>query len=239
MTSRGRSRFGAAAALALLPAAPALAKVERFQGQARLSDGRLAYVEEHDVRRDGERIVDAETRYLSPDGRLIARLRSDYSRDPFAPEYVFEDFRTGTAEAVRWNEGSLEMSSNGKSRLLSPPEAVPVVAGQGLDRFARSRLEDLARGAELRVELALPSRLDSYGFRLRAAGEGRDDSAIRVRIEPSSFLLRLLAPSIEADYEPGTGRLLRYRGVSNLSGDQGETRQVEILYRYADDDSST
>jgi hypothetical protein len=239
MTSVSRSRLAAAAALALLDAAPALASAESFRGTARLSGGRIAYVEEHDVRRDGERIVEAETRYFSPEGRLIARLRSDYSRDPFAPEYVFEDFRTGTAEAVRWNEGSLELSSNGRSRLLSRPEAVPMVAGQGLDRFVRSRLEDLARGVEVRVELALPSRLDSYGFRLRAAGEGRDDSAIRVRIEPSSFLLRLLAPSIEADYEPGTGRLLRYRGVSNLSGDQGETLQVEIVYRYADDDSST
>jgi hypothetical protein len=239
MTSRDASRLAAAAALALFPALPALASVESFQGTARLSDGRLAYSEEHDVRRDGDRVVEAETRYFSPEGRLIARLRSDYSRDPFAPEYVFEDFRTGTAEAVRWQEGSLELSSNGKSRRLPPPEAVPVVAGQGLDRLARARLEDLARGVEIRVELALPSRLDSYGFRLRAVGERRDDSAIRVRIEPSSFVLRLLAPSIEADYQQGTGRLLRYRGVSNLSGDEGETLQVEILYRYADDDSAT
>jgi len=239
MTPRGKTRFAAAAALALLQAAPALASVESFQGTARLSDGRIAYAEEHDVRRDGERIVDAETRYFSPDGRLIARLRSDYSRDPFAPDYVFEDFRTGAAEAVRWNEGSLELSSDGKSQLLSPPGAVPMVAGQGLDRLARARLEDLARGAEIRVELALPSRLDSYGFRIRAVGERKDDSAIRVRFEPSSFILRLLAPSIEADYEPGTGRLIRYRGVSNLSGDQGETLQVEILYRYPEDDSAT
>jgi hypothetical protein len=49
--------------------------------------------------------------------------------------------------------------------------------------------------------------------------------------EPASFLLRLLAPAIEAEYERSTGRLLRYRGVSNLAGPDGETLQVDIRYR--------
>jgi hypothetical protein len=49
--------------------------------------------------------------------------------------------------------------------------------------------------------------------------------------EAASFLLRLLAPAIEAEYERSTGRLLRYRGVSNLAGPDGETLQVDIRYR--------
>jgi hypothetical protein len=209
----------------------ATASIERFEGIARAPDGRVAYVEEHEVRWEGDRPLAAETRYRDPAGRLIARLRSDYSRDPFAPDYEFEDLRSGAVESARWTGDGLELHANGKSCLLTPGGTLPLVAGQGLDRLARARIDELSRGGELRVEMALPSRLDSYRFRVRAEDPGGEGSTVRVRFEPASFLLRLLAPAIEAEYERSTGRLLRYRGVSNLAGPDGETLQVDIRYR--------
>jgi stearoyl-CoA desaturase (Delta-9 desaturase) len=229
---RARLHVAAAAAVALLFPARAAASSERFEGIAQAPDGRIAYVEEHEVWRDGDRMLAAETRYRDADGRLIAHLRSDYSRDPFAPDYRFEDLRTGAVESVRWTGAGLELEGSGRRRLLVPGGALPLVTGQGLDRFARARLDELSRGGELRVEMALPSRLDSYRFRLRAgAPGGGEGQVIRVRIEPASLLLRLLAPAIEAEYELSSGRLLRYRGVSNLAGPSGETLQVDIRYR--------
>ena len=97
----------------------------------------------------------------------------------------------------------------------------------------RARLAALADGEVVRVRYAIPSRLDAYEFRLR--GRALDDQRVRVRVELSSFLLRLFAPDLEVDYERGSGRLLRYRGASNLSfGPPGreENPQVEILYSY-------
>jgi len=223
--------------LALLLPDRARPAVERFAGEAREWDGSLAYTEQHEVRREGERVVAAETRYLGPDGKLIARLRSDYARDPYAPDYLFEDFRTGAIEAVEVQEKGVELRANGKRKLHALPVSLPLVTGQGLDRLARERLEGLARGEVVAVELALPSRFSSYEFRMRAVGStDREARSIRVRFEPSSFLLRLLAPSIEAEYERSTGRLLGYRGVSNVAGGDGETMQVEIRYRYPGDD---
>jgi hypothetical protein len=57
---------------------------------------------------------------------------------------------------------------------------------------------------------------------------------VRVRFEPSSFILRVLAPSIEGDYELATGRLVRYVGVSNVPAEDGSPQQVEISYSYAE-----
>jgi hypothetical protein len=54
---------------------------------------------------------------------------------------------------------------------------------------------------------------------------------VRVRVEPASLLLRLLAPRIVAEYDRATGRLIRYRGVSNLAGPDGDVQEVEIAYR--------
>ena len=230
---RRTARRAAAAGLAvLLLPAPSAAAEERFVGTARLADGSIAYVEEHEVRREEGNVVSAETRYLDPAGRLIARLSSDYGRDPFAPDYRYEDLRTGEVEEVALRDVGLELRAGERRRLLPLDGARPLAAGQGLDRVARARLEELARGEVLRVELALPSRLDTYDFRIRALPGDTASERLRVRIEPASFFLRLLAPSIEADYDLKTGRLLAYRGVSNVAGPRGEVQQVEIAYHY-------
>lgn len=212
---------------------------ERFRGVARLADGRVAYVEEHEVElRDG-RPARAETRYLDAAGRPIARLASDYRRAPWAPDYDFLDLRTGASEWVRRSGEGVELGGGGGSRRLVPAGDRPLVAGQGLDRFIRAHLDRLARGERLAVLLALPGRLAAYDFRLRVEpAEKRQDGSLRVHVEPSSALLRLLAPAISADYDPATGRLLRYRGVSNLAGPDGSTQEVEIAYAHADSSPS-
>lgn len=218
------------------PSPPAPASVERFRGVARTRDGALAYVETHEVRLSGGSVLSAETRYESPDGRAIARLTSSYAPGSFAPEYEFRDLRTGAREAVRREPSGLRLLDGEKERTLPFPGDVPVVAGQGLDRFARANLDRLATGETMRVSLALPGRLDAFGFRLR--GERLEGGLVRVRFEPSSFVLRMLAPSIEGDYDPATRRLVRYVGVSNVAADDGSTQQVEIAYSYLDPERS-
>jgi hypothetical protein len=221
------------AAAALLAAAAARAEVERFAGAALAADG-WGYREEHEVRRDGDRLATAVTRYLDPEGRAFATLRSDFSRDPFAPDYEFVDRRSGEEEAVEVDDARVTLrSARGRAELSR--EACPgLVTGQGLDRLVRDRLEALAAGEEVRVSLALPSRLDCFAFRVRAAGAGAPGT-LRVRVEPASWLLRLLAPRLEVEYERGTRRLLAYRGVSNLAGPDGATREVEIRYEHPRD----
>jgi hypothetical protein len=212
------------------------AAVERFLGVARAKDGSVAYVETHVVHLENGRVRSAETRYERPDGTLIARLVSEYPAGSFAPDYEFEDLRTGAREALRRAGDGLELRDGERARRVRIPEEGPIVAGQGLDRFARSNLDALARGEELRVTLALPGRLDAFGFRLR--GERLASGLVRVRFEPTSFVLRVLAPSIEAEYEPASGRLLRYSGVSNVAAEDGSSQRVEIAYSYPEPSSS-
>jgi hypothetical protein len=217
----------AIAAALILAATP---QVERFQGVARGSDGSVAYVETHEVRLTGGRVTSAETRYARPDGRTIARLTSAYAPGSFAPDYEFQDLRTGAREAVRRDANGVLLQDGDRARVLPLPEDLPLVAGQGLDRYARAHLDRLARGEVLEVSLALPGRLDAFGFQLK--GERLASGLVRVRFEPTSFFLRLLAPSLEGEYDPATRRLVRYVGVSNVAGDDGSPQKVEIAYSY-------
>ena len=225
-----------AAVTALLASTSATALVERFQGVARSRDGAVAYVETHEVRVSGGRVTSAETRYDRPDGRTIARLSSAYAPGSFAPDYEFRDLRTGALEAVRRGPDGVRLQDGDRAKVLPLPEDVPLVAGQGLDRYARAHLDELARGEVLRVSLALPGRLDAFGFQLR--GERLENGRVRVRFEPASFFLRILAPSLEGEYDPVTRRLVRYVGVSNVAAEDGSPQQVEIAYSYAEPDPS-
>ncbi len=212
------------------PAPTAPAAVERFLGVARGQDGAVAYVERHEVLLEGDRVRSAETRYERPDGTLIARLVSTYAPGSFTPDYEFVDLRTGAREVVRREDRGVHLQDGERARLLPLPEEGPLVAGQGLDRYARAHLDALGRGEELRVALALPGRLDAYGFRLR--GERLPSGLVRVRFEPTSFVLRILAPSLVGEYDPATRRLVRYAGVSNVADDDGSPQRVEIAYSY-------
>lgn len=221
----------AAAAALFVLASPV---VERFQGIARSRDGAVAYVETHEVRISGGTVTSAETRYDRPDGRTIARLTSAYAPGSFAPDYEFKDLRSGAREAVRRAPDGVRLQDGDRTRVLPMPEDVPLVAGQGLDLYARAHLDELERGEVLEVSLALPGRLDAFGFRLR--GERLESGRVRVRFEPTSFFLRLLAPSLEGEYDPATRRLVRYVGVSNVAAEDGSPQQVEIAYSYAEPD---
>jgi hypothetical protein len=233
-----------AAALAL--AAPQLAPatepgasdaphLERFSGMARGRDGRVLYVEEHEVRRAGDRVLAALTTYRDPAGAVMAVLRSDYAGDPWAPSYRFEDHRTGRAEAVETGPAGATLEAGGRRVTLPRPRPgqPPLVGGQGLDQLVRARLDALRGGQRLTVSFAIPSRQDAFEFRVLALPPEGAGEVVRVRVEVASWLLRLLAPHMDCDYDPATRRLLRYRGPSNLEGEGGAHPDVEITYDYS------
>jgi stearoyl-CoA desaturase (delta-9 desaturase) len=223
--------LGPAPGAAVPPPADGGARVERFTGTARGEDGMVLYVEEHAVELEHGRARRATTRYRAPGGALLAELESDYASGPHAPSYVFRDHRTGAAEAVTVDAREVRLEAGGRTRSL--PRTDRLATGQGLDRLVRDRLGALAAGEELRVRYAIPSRHDAYAFRIRAVGDA-DGPRLRARVEPASFVLRLFAPDLEVEYDRASGRLLRYRGASNLSfgARDGPHPEVEITYTY-------
>ncbi len=237
-----RRLLAAALALAAPLLAPAsepgvadAARLERFSGVARGRDGRVLYVEDHQVRRAGDRVLAASTTYRDPSGTIIAELKSDYASDPWAPSYRFEDRRTGRVEVVETGPAGAILDAGGRRVTLRRPRPgqPPLVGGQGLDQLVRARLDALRSGQRLTVAFAIPSRQEAFEFRVQALPQEDAGEVVRVRVEVASWLLRLLAPHMDCDYDPATRRLLRYRGPSNLEGDGGAHPDVEITYDYS------
>ena len=53
-----------------------------------------------------------------------------------------------------------------------------------------------------------------------------------LEINLDSWLLGMLVPPIELAYSRENRKLLRFRGVSNIKGENGESLNVDIYYQY-------
>jgi hypothetical protein len=212
------------------PAGAEPAHVERYEGIAETPGGQFLYRETHELTESGGKPVRAVTVYYDRGGKEIGRLTSDCTRSPYAPTYRFEDKRTGQREGATVSGNRVNLDYRGDRRTLPVPDGQPLVVGQGLHHFARMNLARLARES-VTVSFAVPSRLDTYTFRIRPL-DPPAPGVVRLRIEIDNWIMRQLAPHLEVDYDVKSRRLLRYRGVSNLEAADGSTQKVVIRYRY-------
>lgn len=210
---------------------------ETYEGTAKDLEGRVVYLEKHEVLYDGppphSRVLSAKTQYLNPDGTRRAELTSEFKGPSFLPSYSFQDSKLGISEGVRCcnPDSTLEVYHQGKTkRLRFEPEWV---SGQGFHYFSRASLDPIAAGENRLLQFLIPSRLDTFQFQIRK-GDGTDLAKKRVKVvlEVKNWLLRIFAPSITATYDTETRRLLSYLGPSNLQTDAGEVQTVTIEYRY-------
>lgn len=229
------SRLGVSAAaylaLACMASGPALAALSFEVGLARDPDtNALLYREHHLVRRiDGvpsERLV----LYRCADGTAFARKRVDYRRSAQAPEFSLEDARMGYGEGLRRRGGAdivwVRDGSDRAERSASlPGAAARLVADAGFDEFIRQQWTTLMAGGSVPLRFAVPSRLESLGFKLSRVGQathaGEAAEVFRLRL---GGVLGWVAPHIDVAYGRDSRRLLRFEGLSNLREDDGRSQ---------------
>lgn len=206
-------------------------EMERFTGLALSDRGEFAYREVHEVEHREGKAVRSVTRYFDRRDKLIAELVSDYRRSRVAPDYVFLDGDGRVRESSERLAVGLLLRSGGESKVLELDGQERLVIGQGLHQFVRENIEELASGTEQIVHFAIPSRFETFAFRVRAV-DPTAANVVRIEIKVESWLLALIAPTLTVDYDRKAKRLLSYSGVSNLEGPDGETQKVVIRYTY-------
>lgn len=190
------------------------------------------YREQHLVRRDEGTAVGRLVLYRCLDGTAFARKQVDYRRSEQAPEFALEDARLGYSEGLRRADGGVSLFV--RERLQDPELKAPLaepgaalVADAGFDEFVRSQWPLLLAGESVPLSFAVPSRLESLGFKVYRVG------STQLGAEPAEvFRLRLggllgwIAPHIDVAYGRDSRRLLRFEGLSNLREDDGEDQLV-------------
>lgn len=221
----------AAAALACGPAQAG--PVLRYLGIASDPTGRTVYQEEHLLRSDDEGGEERVVLYRCPGGEPFARKRLTRPGSSFLPRFELADRRAGWREGIAAVAAGLVAFAGpidaAAPRRPLPPPAPDWVADAGFDAFIMARRDELEAGRVLRFEFLLPTEARPRTLRVRKLGEGEalGRPASRYRLELGAWY-RLLAPHIDGWYDRGSGRLLRYEGLSNLRSPSGDNFWVRI-----------
>ena len=212
---------------------------EVFKGIARDARGEIAYIEEHRMIYENGRPQRNETRYLDAAGKEIAVLTSNFTANPYVPNYAFEDRRFGRQDGTfvdgRWVKvyGRIDESAPVQQNMVRLED--DMVTGQGLHVFLRDHLDELAEGDAIKqVRFLVPMEGRDFIFRIRRLDTPGDPKTVTFSIEADSWFLRLFAPTLEARYDRASHRLLSYQGASNLLGADRGPQNVTITYRYSE-----
>lgn len=232
---------GFAALLLSLALAPAQAgeRTARFYGYAYdLASGTYLYTEVHEQQLRDSDWLGGSIRYFAPDGRPLARKTLDFSADPAVPVYRLDVDASGYAEGItRVGADGFELmriaARGAKAETATVKRDGLMAADSGFHSFIRMHLAEILRGDTLAFRMVVPGNLDSFKFRLRKVGDTRfeGEPAVELRAELDS-LLRMLVDALELTYSPRNGgRLLEYRGPSNLTDPAtGKPYNVRISY---------
>ncbi|MBP6597358.1 MAG: hypothetical protein KA196_07565 [Arenimonas sp.] len=190
------------------------------------------YREQHLVRRDGGTPVGRLVIYRCLDGTAFARKLVDYRRSSQAPDFALEDARLGYAEGLRRAGSAIslfvrERATEPKRTAALAASPVTLVADAGFDEFVRDQWLRLQAGTSVPLSFAVPSRLESLGFKVYRVGSlelgGEPAELFRLRL---GGLLGWIAPHIDVAYGRDSRRLLRFEGLSNLREDDGDSQLV-------------
>lgn len=201
-----------------------------------LKSGRPVYTERHEETIVNGVRVGLRSTYVGADGSVWAMRSVDFSKNPFVPDFEFEDRRTGyrlgaqsRGDSVRFFEREGPTAPLVSQTLRIPG---PAVVDAGFNNYVQANWELIASGKKMYFNFGAPFAMDYYGFRVYKAGERRDGGRrfMTVKLDIDNFVIRLFLDPIVLTYDMDARRLVSYEGISNILNDEGESYIVRISY---------
>ena len=224
-----------AAACTATAASPTSNGARYFEGKATSpTSGKLMYIEAHWVYDDGgdpSRLV----LYRCPDGKPFARKLIRDHGHPQAPDFALDDGRTGYQEGVRSDGGKrivyVRDSKGAKERAATLKISPRPVIDAGFDAYIRSHWDSLGKNGSNTIPFVIPSRLGTLSFKVKRMDDaqigGRD--ARQYQLGLASWIGFAL-PHIDVAYDTRTRELLRFSGMANIRGSNGDNVKARIVF---------
>lgn len=213
-------------------------RVETYTGTARAS-GKVVYLEHHNVEYDTSgRVLEAETRYVRPDGTPIAVLRSDFRESLTVPNHRAEDFRFQEVQGLRRQGSEIILYFQDKggpeyTRSLGTQTGQDrvLVGCQGLNYYLLSNFSSFPADQIVPLRFLIPGKLDFYDFDMKRLGAPKG-SIQEFEIQVKNWILALFAPTLRVKYDTQKKQIVWYDGISNIKSDEGTNQTVTIDYVY-------
>jgi hypothetical protein len=226
---------------AILASSTSADQARTFVGYAfDLTTGEALYTETHEEIVGADGGGELRTIYTTPEGDTIAVRTVDFSVDPLAPVFHFEDMRTGYREgSLRVNDEVVLYRSLARKTTVEQAVTEPsrqLVVDAGFDRLVATNWDSLVAGEPLVADFAVPSRLTCLTIRVDKKEDGILDGepVVTFRMRFKNPLLRLVAGPIDVTYHRAERFLMRYEGLSNVSDPRGNNHTVRIDFPIAE-----
>lgn len=197
-------------------------------------DNKLIYIEKHypSVLNDGS-YKSLKTEYLNPKDLKFAEITSDFSVDAFVPNVSFKDDRFGLIETVTKEKSTQKIKIEREIKQKKATEFLELktssILGQGFHNFIVKNFDNILKN-DVDVYFIITSKADQFHFKMYLAKKMDKEIIIKGKID--SFFLRAFVKEIELTYSYPSKRLLKFKGLSNLDDENGNSQNVEILYEY-------
>ncbi len=207
---------------------------ESFKGEARFEDGSFAYSETHTLTARDGRVATLETEYQgpAPEKPVIAKLKHDFLRPGFLPNYSYEDFRNKVEHRLTVDGENrkiqLYRKAEGKEKTGEIKLDDVMATGQGVYFWAIANLDAILRKEKVYIKFVVPALLGEYPFVAQLVKS--EDAKVTIKIKIDNWFFNLFASTLEFDIDPKTKKLLAYRGTSNVADEKGKYRDVVITY---------
>lgn len=210
-----------------------------FTGKAYdLKTNQLVYVEKQSVQSDENGFNTLiKTEYTRPSGEVFAKIQSDFKKDPFIPDVVFEDFRFSLRQEMTFDKEAKRikiLQTNTKTQKTTSKE-IPLkpnmIAGQGFNNYILKNWDQLVAGKSLPLDFIVIAKQDFFSFELFRTPE-KSKELLDISLKVKSVFLRAFVGTIETVYFHSDKRLKTFKGLSNLVDDKDQSLTVRIEYEY-------
>jgi len=199
--------------------------------------GEMLYSEKHTSKFEKGRIISLHTEYYNLKKEKFAELKSDFSVNPYLPEYTFTDSRFGREDGTKNIEGGKKIEIFAKAKKGDDLKKIVMkvtpmlITGQGLHSYMNANLDKLIKKeSSTDIDFLIPMNQKDYNFEIKKLDLKDGKAFFKVKIR--SWFLSMFAPHLEVTYEVKTNRLLVFEGPSNINSDSNKTQNVKIVYTY-------
>lgn len=201
-----------------------------------LSDNRLLYIEKHEELWQDNHLTRSFVRYFSPDNKLLAEKKIDFSQSSTAPSFELHDLRDGYFEGAKIEFGRIKLSARRdsqqalKEKLVSIPP--PVVIDGGFDQFVKTNWNDIQQGKVVHFNFVAPIEQDFFAFSVQKKAEVTfsNQDALVLEMRADSALVRMFVRPITLTYDRHDQSLLQFEGMTNLNNEKGKSYVARLVY---------
>lgn len=214
------------------------AAVFTFKGEAFREDGSIAYLEKHTKEMNGKLVQKIETLYLDPKTKeVFASLKSDFTKNQFIPEIVFEDkrFNLRVDSLISGEKVTLIKKSRKRGQKREEKKSFKIedkmMLGQGYNNFIVTLLGTLKPGQIIPIKFLVSKSMDTFNFEVLYKGEV-EAGKVGFHLEIESWFLKAFAPTLDIIYETKSGRILEFKGMTNIPDKDNKSQNLTIKYSY-------